>query len=217
MFTSIWILGAGGEAKEVLSLIQQINKKRLLPKYIVRAFITDKAPYCSPYTESFIRSEKQLEHHINTHKETVSLVLGIGNPMVREKVFTKFVKYSNVRFPNIIAPTAEFGYGVSLTSANVVKSGVKITCDVNIGCGNLFNRDVNVGHDCKIGDFNVINPGAIISGNCNVGNANLIGTNSTIIEKNDIGDGTRVGAGAVVTRRVFNGKTVTGVPARAWE
>ena len=47
-----------------------------------------------------------------------------------------------------------------------------------------------------------------------LGAAVIVGTGAQVLQYLKIGDGATVGAGAVVTRDVLPGETVTGVPAR---
>jgi acetyltransferase-like isoleucine patch superfamily enzyme len=69
-------------------------------------------------------------------------------------------------------------------------------------------------HDCRIGSFSTIAPGACLLGAVTVGEQVFVGANATVLPHRRIGSRAVVGAGAVVTKDVPDGATVTGVPAR---
>ncbi|MCX4327764.1 MAG: MaoC/PaaZ C-terminal domain-containing protein [Lachnospiraceae bacterium] len=69
---------------------------------------------------------------------------------------------------------------------------------------------VHIGHGTHIGARTEIPAGAQIAGNCKIGEEVWIGVNATVANRINIGDSGRVSLGAVVTRDVEKGKTVTG-------
>lgn len=69
---------------------------------------------------------------------------------------------------------------------------------------------VHIGHGTKVGAGTELPAGAMVAGNCVVGKNAWIGVNSTVSNRIKIGDGGRVSLGAVVTKDVEKGQTVTG-------
>ncbi len=69
---------------------------------------------------------------------------------------------------------------------------------------------VHIGHGTKIGERTEIPAGAQIAGNCIIGKDVWIGVNATIANRLHIEDKGRVSLGAVVTKNVEAGQTVTG-------
>ncbi len=200
----IFILGAGGFAREVHFLITQIGGYKIL------AFVEKNSAGNLDIGKIKVPiiSERQLKKF-----KGVNLALGIGNPGLNEKLFLKFS--NDFLFPNLLHPNVNANWGtVTLGMGNIFSSGVNITTDIKIGSGNIFNLAVTIGHDCIIGDFNVINPGANISGSVKVSNNIFIGSNATILQNLTLADGSVVGAGSMVNRNVASGTTVIGIPAR---
>jgi len=87
----------------------------------------------------------------------------------------------------------------------------------SIGKSSKIDALVHIGHGTKIGAKTEIPAGAQIGGNCIIGEESWIGVNATVANRIKIGDGGRVSLGAVVTKDVADGQTVTGNFAVAHE
>lgn len=154
-------------------------------------------------------------NEVNSYDKPLALVLAIGNPKVRKKVFEKITN-PNISFPNLMYPdvwfldknTFEMGIG------NVICGATTVSCDVKIGNFNLMNGFINMGHDVTIGDFNSIMPGVRISGEVSIGSENLIGVGSIILQQIKIGERITIGAGGVVMTKPKNDSTYIGNPAK---
>ena len=155
---------------------------------------------------------------VNSHDKPLALVLAIGNPKVRKKVFEKITN-PNISFPNLLYPsiwyldknTFEMGIG------NVICGATTMSCDVKIGNFNLLNGFINIGHDVSVGDFNSIMPGVRISGEVSIGSENLIGVGSIILQQVKIGERVTIGAGGVVMTKPKNDSTYIGNPAKIFK
>jgi sugar O-acyltransferase (sialic acid O-acetyltransferase NeuD family) len=202
---TIWILGAGGLAREIAWLAHATGL------FEVRGFIDRHAGTAlSVYGQ---RLPVVAETELPGLPLRDELALGTGDPALRSALG---MRYRDQRgFPNIFHPSvcgdhsgSEFGTG-NLFTANVV-----FTTSIRIGHFNLFNLATTIGHDCVIGDANVINPSANISGAVTIGDRVLVGTNATILQGRTIGHGATVGAASLVNKDVPEGMTVVGIPAK---
>lgn len=200
----IFILGAGGLAKEVHFLIKQIGG------YKIEAFvdIVERNPIYIGGIDVPVIDEEELGKMKNSN-----LAFGIGNPKIILNVANKFCK--NFNFPNLIHPNVVADWeGIRIGEGNIICSGVNLTTDIKIGNYNFLNICCTIGHDTVIGNGNVFNPGCNISGGIAVGNGILIGTNATILQYKSIGDYSIIGASSLVIRNVASETTVIGVPAQ---
>jgi len=205
----IVILGAGGFAREVAFLIEEIN--RVAPTWNLLGFVgLDESEVGSRIgSYSVICTERtSLEMH-------VSAAIAIGDPNTIQKVVAKLKIHTNISLPNLVHPTAMWDQDrVLLGEGNIICAGNLFTTDIRIGSFNIINLGCTIGHDVEIGSYCVVNPGSHLSGSVKIGNSCLIGSGAVILQKVKIGDKARIGAGAVVVRNVATGITVTGVPAK---
>jgi len=202
----IAIIGAGGFAQEVESLINSLDD------YEFSGFYVSSSLYENDKTTGHIFS---LKREIEENKIDC-VVIGIGDPKVRQEQFN-FIndKIPNVSWETLIHPSVMIDRRTSsIGEGSIVCAGTIITTNVSIGKNCVINLSSTVGHDAVIGCHSVINPSSNISGNVVIGEASLIGTGSAIIQKLKLGDFVTVGALACVTKNVESGKTVVGIPAR---
>jgi len=206
----IVILGAGGLAREVAWLIEDIN--RASPTWKLLGYVDKDAQQVGSVIDRFpvLCSEDQLADL------RVAVAVGIGTPAIIHKVTSRFVGRKNLAFPNLIHPTVLYDAGtIQLGRGNIITARNILTVNVRLGSFNILNLNCTVGHDTLFGDCCVVNPGAHISGYDRIGNECLIGAGATVLEKLTIGDNAIVGAGSVVIKNVKPGSTVVGVPAKA--
>jgi len=205
----IVIFGAGGLAREVAFVIEDIN--RASPTWRIVGFVeADKervGVQVGKYSVLCIEDEL-LEMN-------VAAAIGIGNPSIIRKIAERFKDCSNISFPNLIHPNTVWDRErVVLGRGNIICAGNIFTTDIQIGSFNYFNLNCTYGHDVAVGNYCVFNPGINLSGGVTIGDGCLVGTGSTILQYLNIGSGATVGAGAVVTKDVQEKATVVGVPAR---
>lgn len=202
------IIGAKGFAKEVLEVLHQNNT---LSDVAFFDDINDDL-YGKLYDKFPILKSTQ---EVQTYFKTTSnkFTIGIGNPVLRKKLYDIFTKLGG-EFTSTISSKASIGnYGNIINNGCNIMTGAVITNDIFIGKGVLINLNCTIGHDCKIGDFVEMSPGVHISGNCKIGAYTNIGTNATILPKISLGQNVIVAAGAVVTKDVPDNCMVAGVPA----
>ncbi len=210
---SIYIIGAGGFAKEVLYLINTINK--IDKKFEFRGFVDKKK---SPSalrinnTDYEIIDQDIFLNDYKNNRENINIALGIGVPQIIKNVVKEFSEYN---FPNIIHPDCYGDFNnISLGQGNIITAGCNFTTDIRIGSFNIFNLNSTLGHDSVIEDNNVVNPGVNISGGVSIGSTNLIGAGATILQYLKIGSNSVLGAGAVLTKDLESNKLAIGIPAK---
>lgn len=206
----IAIYGAGGFGREVLTLINDINK--ISPKYQVIGFFDDGI---RKGTDVNGLSALGGINELNNVKEEVSVVLAIGNPVTKKNILKKITNQL-VDFPTIIHPSVMIGdrNWVSIGKGCVICGGTIITTNIIIRDFVILNLSCTVGHDTVIGDYAAFMPSVNISGEVEIGECVYVGTGAKIINQLKIGEGTIVGAGAVVAKDLPANCTAVGVPAK---
>lgn len=202
------IIGAKGFAKEVLEVMFQNNKT----EDIVFFDDVNEDVFGKLYDRFLIlKTTEQVEEYFNQISR--NFTIGIGNPVLRKKLYDKFVNLGG-KFTSIISPNASIGnFGNIISEGCNIMTGVIITNDVKIGKGVLINLNCTIGHDVIIEDFVELSPGVHISGNCKIGSYTNIGTNATILPKITVGSNVIVAAGSVVTKDIPDNCMVAGIPA----
>ncbi|WP_271856137.1 NeuD/PglB/VioB family sugar acetyltransferase [Patiriisocius marinus] len=208
---NIYIVGAGGAAKEIYHLINSINIET--PTYIVKGFVDiSKADTLNVAGKEFeIINEKSF---LSNFSEKVHVVFAIADTKRLKQIVSEYISHENFIFPNLIHPKVHIDDSVKMSKANIISEACVFTVDISIGSYNYFNRGVHVGHDCNIESYNVINPCAVISGSVKIDDEVFIGTNATVLQNLNIGKKATIGAGAVVVKDVKGNTLVVGVPAK---
>lgn len=202
----IYIVGAGGFAREVAWLIEDINEKKLT--WEIAGFIDDNLENLGKELNGY-KVLGDMDYLNNQSKANV--VIAIGNGEIREKIANKIKKHE---FPVLIHPSVIKSKIVEIEEGSIVCAGNIITTNIKIGKYNIINLDSTIGHDVILEDYVTVLPSVNISGNVNIGLRTTIGTGTAIIQGVEIGKDCMIGAGSVVNKAIQNYSTAVGVPAR---
>lgn len=198
----IVIIGNGGFAKEAKWLIERINK--IKPVWNFRGFIDKEKTDGTIGNDSFLFG----------YNHELYVVIAIGEPYIRKKLYCLYKENPNIYFPNIIDPSVLISESVSIGIGNIICANTILTVDISIGDFCIINLGCTVGHDTLVKDFVTINPGVNVSGNVVLNNLVNLGTGTKVIQGKIIGQGTQTGAGAVVVNDLPEKCTAVGVPAK---
>jgi len=143
----------------------------------------------------------------------VSFILGIGDNLLREKIYKHILKngkkvISLINSSSSISRFAVVGDGV------FVNRNVTINAFAKIGNNVILNTGCIIEHECEINDNVHVAPGAVLAGNVKVGTGTFIGANSIVKQGVVIGKNVVIGAGTVVLNDIPNGKKIVGNPNR---
>jgi len=202
------IVGAKGFAKEVLEIFYQLGQTDNIAFYDdVNKDIDDLLFNRFPV----LKNEEEVKKFFIKDKR---FTIGIGNPMLRYKLYKRFIKLGG-KLISSISPFAVVGnFDVKISKGVNILSGVQISNSVKIGSGCLVYYNSVITHDCKIGKFVEISPSSVILGRVKIGEFSHIGANATILPDIRIGNNVIVGAGAVVTKDIPDNEIWLGNPAR---
>lgn len=120
--------------------------------------------------------------------------------------------FVNIIHPSAnIAPSAKLGTGVVIGAFTTVSINTDIKDDV------LIQDHCNIGHDGVVENGSHLYVGVKLCGRNRVGQTSSVFTGSIIFPDVKIGTSCVVGAGSVVVRKVKDGDTVLGNPAKKLE
>lgn len=203
------IVGAKGFAKEVLEVVHQLNQLENLVFFDdVNDDIKDSLYENFPILKT---TEEVLDYFKKTDNR---FTIGIGNPILRKKIYDKFILLGGV-FTSTISPLANIGsYDIEIGIGTNILPGAIISNSSKTGMGCIIYYNSIITHDCTIGDFVEISPSVNILGRCNVGSFSQIGSNTTILPNTIIGKNVIIGAGSVVTKSIPDNCVAVGTPAK---
>lgn len=203
------IVGAKGFAKEVLEVLHQLNQ---LDNLVFYDDVNDDVPNKLFGQFSVLRTT----HEVSVYFKNVDnrFTIGIGNPVLRKKLYDKFTDLGG-EFTSTISPLAtiatfdiKIGYGSNVLSGAVFSNGSKL------GKGGIVYYNSIITHDCSIGDFVEISPSVTVLGRSKIGSYSQIGSNTTILPDIMIGKNVIIGAGSVVTKDIPDNCVAVGIPAK---
>lgn len=206
----IAIFGVGGFGREVLALIQDIN--RVEPQWNIVGFFDDgyvKGLMINGYPTLGTVAD------LNKWETDIAVAISIGSPVIKKKILGN-IHNPRVSYPTLIHPTVWIGDKnyVEIGKGGIFCAGVMITTNIVIKDFVILNLQCTVGHDSVINDYAAFMPSVNISGEVNIGEGVYVGTGAKIINQLEIGDYTIVGAGAVVSKTLPAHCTAVGVPAK---
>jgi len=206
----IAILGTGGFARELATLVQDINAVN--PTFDLLGFVDGSLPKGTMVNGyPVIGSDEE----INNTTEELGLVLAFGEPKLKKKVKEK---YTNplISFPSLIHPSVLIGDKrfVEIGEGCVICAACIITTNIIIKNFVTLNLQCTVGHDTFINDYAAFMPTCNISGEVDIAEGVYCGTGVKIINQTSIGEYAIIGAGAVVAKSIPANCTAVGVPAK---
>lgn len=200
------IIGGGGHAKVLASIILKISDFRLLGYSDLKS---NGVLICVPYLG---RDEQTLSNY--SPANTV-VAIGVGkiglNPIRQRIVESPAVVRFNL--PEIVSPSAIVNNAKVYAGAQIF-DGVVVNAGATIGAFAIINTNATIEHDVKIGEFTHIAPNVTICGEVEIGDNCMIGAGSVVIQGVKICENVVVGAGSVVLRDITQSGVYVGNPVK---
>lgn len=207
--SEIVIFGAGGLAREVAHLVEDINRQGEVWKLLG---YVDKEP---DRVGTIVGNYPVIAAESEISGWTGAAVIAVGNPAQVQAIRAKISSYPGLSFPNLVHPSVIWdAASISMGEGNIICAGAILTVNIKIGSFNILNMNSSYGHDVVIDDCCVISPGVAVGGGVQVGRGCLLGMGSQIYQYRTIAPGATVGMGSAVFSDVPPNTTVIGVPAR---
>jgi sugar O-acyltransferase (sialic acid O-acetyltransferase NeuD family) len=212
-----FIMGAGGHAREVDWLIEDIHRHHQVD-YRPQNFVALDGDEQIGQTINSKVVLSESEFFKKYESDAMNCFIGVGDPEIKRRICLNLKRtVKRAGFPNLIHPSVSCDNRkekVSLGEGNIICSNTVITTDVAIGNFVTINVACTVGHDCLIEDFVTLSPGVNVAGRVHLGEGVFIGIGARIMERIQVISKVVVGAGATVVKDLREPGTYLGIPAR---
>jgi sugar O-acyltransferase (sialic acid O-acetyltransferase NeuD family) len=204
----IVVVGGGGHAKVVISILRKLGRHRILG-------YTDLKDNGALAGVPHLGSDHELAA-LAAASEALNVVVALGQVGLGERRHQLWMRVRSpaLSFPSIVSPDAIVNEGVSVGEGVVVMDGAVISSGATIGRGAIVNTNSTIEHGVVLADWVHVASGATICGDVAVGCFSMIGAGATVIEGTEIVAGCIVGAGATVVNDLTEPGVYVGSPAR---
>ena len=173
---NIVIIGSGDLGKELVWLIEDINKYR--PTYLILGFLDDNKEKIGSefYGYKVIGSIDQLEEI--SEKIPTAAVIAIQDGEVRKKIVEDHKDFKE--WESIVHPTAVIASTSPVGKGTIVFPHVTVSVDTKLGEFDLFYINSTICDDCIVGDYVSIMSGSTVSERAEVAAEKLLPAGCTV-------------------------------------
>lgn len=202
----IYIVGAGGFAREVAWLIEDINENK--NTWNIKGYIDENVENIGRELNGY-KVLGDIAYLNNQSKANVVIAIGTGN--IREKIVKKI---KNHNYPILIHPSVVKSKYLEIGEGTIICAQSLLTINIKLGKFNVISINSKISHDIVQKDYVTLLPNTTISGNVTIEKNVIIGAGSIVIQGIEIGENTIIGAGAVVNKNIQDNVTAVGVPIK---
>jgi UDP-perosamine 4-acetyltransferase len=205
------LVGAGGHAKVVLSVLHLLGHKVIGvvdPQLVAQKQVQ--------WRHIPVLGEDEVVFEFP--RDEVLLANGIGSLPgndLRERIYTFFTQ-KGYAFATLVHPDSITMDGVKLAQGAQVMAGVVLQPDVELGCNSLINTGARVDHDCHIGDHCHVAPGAILSGDVTLEDRCHVGPGAVVVQGCHLAHYTVIGANTTCLSDTCAGDKILGAKPRVF-
>lgn len=201
------IIGAGGMGRTMYDIARE--SIGFGSEFEIKGFIDDNAEALVGF-ENYPPIVGKISDYIPADDDVFTFSIGGDS---RRKCIESLVS-RGAQFINIVHRTARLGTNVKLGVGNIIAAFTTLGADSKVGDYNMIQSYTVIGHDAEIGNFNRIDTHVTCVGGIKIKEETTIHTSVVINHKVVVENGAKVGACSFVIRKVKEGQTVFGVPAK---
>ncbi|MDD2224789.1 MAG: NeuD/PglB/VioB family sugar acetyltransferase [Candidatus Shapirobacteria bacterium] len=208
MKSKIIIIGGGGHAKVLISIIKKLKSFETLG-------YTDIENKGEILGVKYLGTDSVLEKIIIKYPKC-SAVIGVGRTNIEDKRQSIKQKLIDLNFslPVIISPTSTINEDVTIGKGTVIFDRSIVNSGARIGETVILNTNSVLEHDCFLENNVFIGPNSTICGGVFIDQNSFIGAGSTIIPNIKISKNCLIGAGSVIINNLKKPGTYVGIPGK---
>lgn len=193
---NIVIIGAGDLGKEIVWLIEDINKRQ--PTYLILGFLDDDKEKADTefYGYKVLGGTEQLSELCT--KMPLSAVVAIQDGSIRKKIVENYPEFNH--WETIIHPTAVIASTTTVGNGSVFFPQVTVSVDSKLGSFGLYYIHSIICNDCIIGDYVSIMSGASISEHVEIGDECFLASGACVYPHKKLGKCSEVAVEATVEK-----------------
>ena len=204
------ILGTGGNAYDVLDVIDAINA--VAPTWHLAGFLDDARAPGSHHLGLRVLGRLRDAGRFLGHE--FANAIGSDRSYRHLPEILASIGLTADRFATLVHPIASVSARTRLSRGITVNHGVSVGGGAVIGDHVTLGPGCIIGHDARVDDYSILAPGATISGFVHVERGCYVGARAVIRQHLRIGGRALVGMGAVVVQEIAADMIVVGNPAR---
>lgn len=201
------IIGAGGMGRTMYDMARESIGYGT--KYDISGFIDDNTSALDSFDNYPPILAPIQGYQPKSDEVFICSIGGIARRSCMEEIIAK-----GGQFLTMIHSTARIGTNVQIGEGTIVGAFTTIGADAKVGKCNLIQSYTVIGHDSVVGDWNRIDTHVTLVGGTIVQNGVDIHTSAMISHNVTVENHSRVAACSFVIRRVKEGTTVMGNPAK---
>lgn len=205
---SLYLVGAGGFAREIFSYIK--NENLIYAGYKFGGFLSDYKDDLQGFNIDYNIVDVIMS--VKLHSSD-AVIIAVADCDLKEKLFEHYTNVG-VKILTYIHSTAYIGNNVIIGDGTVICPYATLTSDIRIGVAVTINVHSSIGHDAILGDYCTLSGHCDVTGHVYLESKVFMGSHALVIPKIKVGEGAVIGAGSVVISKVKPGATMFGNPAK---
>lgn len=173
---NIVIIGAGDLGKEIVWLIEDINKVK--PSYLILGFLDDDWSKETQYFYGYKVLGKTDGLEELQSKYQCSAVIAIRDGKIRQNIVSRHSTFDD--WETIIHPTSVIASSVTIEKGCIFFPHVTVSVDTSIGFSCLFYIQSTICNDCNIGNYVSVMANATLSEHTEIEDFSFISSNTSL-------------------------------------
>ena len=200
----IVIFGAGDLGKEIVWLIEDINK--WIPTYLILGFLDDDESKEGKEFYGYKVLGKTSRLNEMEKNPQICAVIAIQVGKIRRRIVERYKTFN--RWETLIHPTAVIASSAWLGKGSIVFPQVTVSVDSKLGEFGLYYIHSTVCNDCSFGKYVSVMSGVLVSEHVTIGDETYLAAGCTVYPHLTIGKDTKIAVGSTVFRNCVDGSKI---------